>query len=202
MINGESVYGRRNGARDEVETMVARAMRWGVLAWLAAIMGLVSACTQVLEPPLNAAEARLRAGTLPNAVPPVPPDGVLGVARDHFRAGNFGFAARYFEQAAAAGSSPEAWLGLAAAYDRLQRFDLADTAYSEAEPSLGATAAFLNNRGYSYLLRGDRTEARAHLQRALQAAPRNATVQNNLVLLDISPPARAIGRIVQAGRSE
>ncbi len=55
----------------------------------------------------------------------------LGVQR--FYEGNFGLAQRYFQDAVE--STPAdltAWIGLAASYDRLGRFDLADRAYAAA----------------------------------------------------------------------
>ena len=53
----------------------------------------------------------------------------------------------------------EAWLGLAASYDQLKRFRLADRAYAHALRLTGPSAEFLNNRGYSYLMRGDLSRA-------------------------------------------
>lgn len=144
--------------------------------------------------PAAAAEARLAAGTLPDAVPPVPEDGALGVAQEHFRAGNFGHAARYFEQAVAVSpASAEAWLGLAAAYDRLRRFDLADEAYVEAAARAGATAAYHNNVGFSYLLRGRPDRARQSFRQALAVEPQNVTVLNNLELARSAGIPRAAG---------
>ena len=49
----------------------------------------------------------------------------------------------------------EAWIGLAASYDRLRRYDLADRAYDQAMKIAGPSAEILNNKGYSYMLRGD-----------------------------------------------
>ncbi len=54
----------------------------------------------------------------------------------------------------------EAWVGLAASYDRLRRFELADRAYEQAVGIVGPTPEVLNNQGYSYMLRGDYTRAR------------------------------------------
>jgi Flp pilus assembly protein TadD len=54
----------------------------------------------------------------------------------------------------------EAWLGLAASYDRLRRFDLADRAYAQAIGILGPKTEILNNQGYSYMLRGNFKRAR------------------------------------------
>ncbi|HUF57612.1 MAG TPA: tetratricopeptide repeat protein [Thermohalobaculum sp.] len=132
----------------------------------------------------SAAEATLRAGVLPDAVPAIPAGAELEVAKEHFRVGNFGYSARYYEEAIALGrGSGEAWLGLAAAYDRLRRFDLADKAYAEAARRAGTTAAYHNNVGYSYLLRGDAAKAQRSFLRALELAPDSITIQNNLELL-------------------
>lgn len=160
-------------------------LRWAMVAVLSASL---SACAALGLPPPGPGEAEIRAGTLPDAVPPVPPDGALGAAEAHFAAGNFGYAARYFEQAAAAGQGPEAWLGLAAAYDRLGRFDLADRAYARAEPALSGTAAYHNNLGFSRLLRGDAEGARGALALALALAPDDPVVKNNLTMAEASRP--------------
>ena len=60
----------------------------------------------------------------------------------------------------------EAWVGLAASYDRLKRFDLADRAYGQATKLIGDTPELLNNKGYSLLLRGDYARAKTVLLRA------------------------------------
>jgi Flp pilus assembly protein TadD len=80
----------------------------------------------------------------------------------------------------------EAWLGLAASYDRLRRFDLADRAYAEATRIVGATVEILNNEGYSYMLRGDYKRARAKLVAADAKDPGNKYVASNIRLLDDS----------------
>ena len=74
----------------------------------------------------------------------------------------------------------EAWLGLAASYDRLKRFDLADRAYEEAIGLVGQTPEILNNQGFSYLLRGDHRRARALFVAAQARDPRNPYIKNNL----------------------
>lgn len=104
----------------------------------------------------------------------------LFLGKEHFRAANYGLAEVHFRRAVEANGSAEAWLGLAAAYDRLRRFDLADRAYAQAEPLVGGTPVFLNNRGYSYLLRGDFARARRDLAAARAADPANDTIRNNL----------------------
>lgn len=164
---------------------MTRRARGFLLTLTIAGVAASAGCTPILPDQMpSGAEARLRAGVLPDAVPAVAPGGALDVAKDHFRAGNFGYAARYYEQAVSTGAATaEAWLGLAASYDRLRRFDLADGAYIEAARRSGGSAAYHNNVGYSYLLRGEAARAERSFSRALELDPANVTVRNNLELL-------------------
>ena len=74
----------------------------------------------------------------------------------NFTQGNYGLAERYFRRAVESGPrEADAWLGLAASYDRLRRFDLADRAYNQLYGLVGRTPEILNNQGYSMMLRGD-----------------------------------------------
>ena len=77
----------------------------------------------------------------------------------------------------------EAWLGLAASYDHLRRFDLADQAYEKVLKLGAQNATILNNAGYSQLLRGNLQSARRFLLRAYELEPDNPYIQNNLRLL-------------------
>jgi Flp pilus assembly protein TadD len=122
-----------------------------------------------------------------------PSDEPLRLAIQHFNAGHYGLAERYFRDAVEkAPRDATAWVGLAACYDRIKRFDLADRAYSQAIKLVGETVDILNNQGYSYMLRGDLTAARKKFRRAYERDPSNPTVLNNLKLLDES--ARFIRR--------
>ena len=174
-------------------------MRWKPVRWSAAIVLVVSAtalagCSGNAAPSPAPAEAALRAGTLPEAVPTVPPGGAVEIAKQHFRAGNFGYAAQFFEQAIAMDrDNAEGWLGLAAAYDRLRRFDLADRAYAEVAGRAGRTAVYHNNIGFSYLLRGERAKARQSFLRALELAPESAVVMKNIELLERAEAGAAPG---------
>ncbi|HLH96731.1 MAG TPA: tetratricopeptide repeat protein [Xanthobacteraceae bacterium] len=115
------------------------------------------------------------------------PNDDLNLGKKQYGAGNFGLAERYFRRAAELHPrDAEAWVGLAAAYDRLRRFDLADRAYDQALAIIGPTAELLNNRGYSYMLRGDYKRARATLLAAAAKDPKNQYVKNNLDLLEKS----------------
>jgi len=114
----------------------------------------------------------------------------LSLGKRYFKAGNYGLAERYFRRAVETHArDAEAWVGLAASYDRLRRFDLADRAYAEAIRLVGPRVAILNNQGYSYMLRGDYKRARAKLEEAARKDPGNRFVENNLRLL-----AEAAGR--------
>jgi Flp pilus assembly protein TadD len=114
-----------------------------------------------------------------------PSDEPLRMGIEQFNRGNFGIAERYFQDAVAkAPKDVSAWIGLAASYDRVGRFDLADRAYGSAIHLAGETTAILNNHGYSYMLRGDHNSARREFLKALQREPGNPTILNNLKLLD------------------
>jgi Flp pilus assembly protein TadD len=109
----------------------------------------------------------------------------LGIQR--FNEGSFGLAQRYFQDAVE--KTPKdatAWVGLAASYDRLGRFDLADRSYAAAVKLVGHTANILNDEGYSYMLRGDLKRAHAKFDEALRLDPGNAAAINNLTLLNQS----------------
>jgi len=132
-----------------------------------------------LPPPLGAAVEEGLLGDDPNDD--------LNLGKKQYRATNYGLAEKYFRRAAE--NHPrdaEAWLGLAASYDRLRRFELADRAYNQAIGIVGPTAEILNNQGYSYMLRGDYKRARVKLAEAQNKDPRNKFVQNNIQLLEES----------------
>jgi Flp pilus assembly protein TadD len=106
-------------------------------------------------------------------------------AFEAYRRGDFGLAERHFR--AAVEHNPrdaKAWIGLAASYDQLRRFELADRAYSKAIQLSGETAQILNNQGYSLLLRGDLKAAQAKFAGAHQLRPGDATVTNNMKLIN------------------
>jgi Flp pilus assembly protein TadD len=114
-------------------------------------------------------------------------DEPLRLGTEHFNRGHFGLAEHYFRDAVEkAPRDVAAWLGLAASYDRLARFDLADRAYATAIKLAGETTQILNNQGYSYMLRGDLKAARKKFLAAAQREPNNPMITNNLQLLDSS----------------
>ena len=114
-------------------------------------------------------------------------DEPLRLGKEHFGRGNYGLAERYFRDAVEkAPRDATAWVGLAASYDRLRRFDLADQAYAQAISLTGETVQILNNQGYSLMLRGDLAGARRKFLKSYEKDPRNLVVLNNLELLNSS----------------
>jgi len=138
-------------------------------------------------------------GGIPHPVDELTPDAVpkgllgkdphddLSLGKKYFRSADFGLAERHFRKAVELHPRDlEAWVGLAASYDRLRRFDLADRAYEQAMKIAGPTPELLNNIGYSYMLRGDYRRARETLLQAQAQDPGNPYIRNNLELLEVS----------------
>ena len=105
-----------------------------------------------------------------------------GLAEKHFRAA--------IEQDR---DDAEAWIGLAASYDQLARYDLADRAYSRLEQLKVDRAVVLNNRGYSHILRGDYPGARRYLLKAQKISPDDVRITRNIALLDDKQSKRVSG---------
>ena len=127
-------------------------------------------------------------------LPPLTPDLLgadplddLNVGKKYFRQGSFGLAERHFRKAVELHPrDAESWVGLAASYDQLKRFDLADRAYAQAIKLIGATPEVMNNQGFSYMLRGEYGRARSMLRAAQAKDPANPFIAANLRLLDES----------------
>jgi Flp pilus assembly protein TadD len=123
-------------------------------------------------------------GALDPAARPKAGDEDLRLGKEQFRNANYGLAEKHFRQAVEQSpESLEALIGLAAAYDQLGRFDLADRAYKEAMRLGGSTSAVLNNRGYSFYLRRDFKKARQDFELSLRKDPDNAMAKRNMELL-------------------
>ncbi len=107
--------------------------------------------------------------------------------KKYYRAKDYGLAEESFRTAVQKHPrDAEAWVGLAAAYDRLHRFDLADRAYAQAMRLIGPTPEILNDQGFSYMMRGDYVRARRTLELARARDPANPYIEANLRLLDDS----------------
>ncbi|PVE25668.1 hypothetical protein DC522_04960 [Microvirga sp. KLBC 81] len=106
------------------------------------------------------------------------------LGREHFTRANYALAEENFRKAVELKPNDAAsWVGLAASYDQLGRFDLADRAYEKATQLSGNTFEILNNRGFSYMLRGDNRQATVMFKRAKSLRPNDPVVSNNLLLL-------------------
>jgi Flp pilus assembly protein TadD len=170
-----------------------RALRLAPLVIAAAALG---ACA--LKPGTHASDLGLTTGSVAVAAtrvePAKPLDEVkddLTLGKEHFRATNYGLAEMHFRRAVETSGEAEAWLGLAATYDQLKRFELADRAYREILKRTGPTPELLNNRGYSYLLRGDLRRASQDLSAAAGKAPDSERIRNNIKALDSRARRRA-----------
>ena len=153
----------------------------------AALAGCETDSTGSISSPVSETPAPTLAVQHPADVKFLPSDEPLRLAVEYFDRGDFGTAARYFEDAVTkAPKDASAWVGLAASYDRIGRFDLADRAYKQAIKLVGETTEILNDEGYSYILRGRLVEARRKLEAAHKREPNNEVVNNNLKLLDSS----------------
>ena len=157
------------------------AGRASIAVMLVAAGGCVTADVEVATVTTVAPAAPVVVATPP--IDAIPDD--LETAKMHFRAAHYGLAELNFRRVVEKNNGHvEGWLGLAASYDKLKRYDLADRAYARAFKLAGPIPELLNNRGYSYLLRGDLARASADLSAAAVADPDNESARNNLSLLD------------------
>jgi Flp pilus assembly protein TadD len=165
-----------------------------LLFWLACALlaTALAACETVQEPTVR--DAAVAAPVVPAGVDPVqeptdvkyyPSDAPVRMGLEQFNRGNYGLSQRYFKDAVEkAPKDVTAWIGLAASYDRLRRFDLADQAYAQAIRLGGVTVQILNDQGYSLMLRGNLTAARRKFEQAYSLDPGNPVIANNLELLN------------------
>jgi Flp pilus assembly protein TadD len=115
----------------------------------------------------------------------LPAEKPLELGKRYYSKGEFGLAEQAFRSAVELDKNdPEAWLGLAASYDRLRRFDQARRAYDVLFRLVGRTPTVLNNLGYHYILEGDYTRARETLLEAQRSDPGNQFIRNNLELVE------------------
>ncbi|MBZ9808013.1 hypothetical protein LB542_23825 [Mesorhizobium sp. BR1-1-9] len=109
----------------------------------------------------------------------------LAEGKAQFRDANYGLAEQHFRKAVELkADNAEAWMGLAASYDELGRFDFADRAYDQLLRVAGRKPQIVNNMGYSQLLRGNRKKARALLLEAKAGMADPTVVDANLALLN------------------
>jgi Flp pilus assembly protein TadD len=149
--------------------------KWGALAILGAGL-VVSGCQSAA---IDSTET--------TAITPISKDisaTDLQAGKAQFREANYGLAEKHFRKAVELrADNAEAWMGLAASYDQLGRFDFADRAYEQLIKVAGRQPRIVNNMGYSRLLRGDKKAARKLLTEAQAALPGDVVVEANLNLL-------------------
>ncbi|MCP4934425.1 MAG: tetratricopeptide repeat protein [bacterium] len=150
---------------------ISNASRFG---FVAVILTLLAACSE------NEAVVQFS-----SIAEPATGSNNLKKAQVQFLSGNFGLAERHYKTAIEeAPDDVDGWLGLAASYDKLRRFDLADKAYGRVRQLVGDTPEVLNNIGYSYMLRGELEKAREHINTAFEHDPDNPTIRQNVERLN------------------
>ncbi|MDU8928282.1 hypothetical protein RXV86_12875 [Alisedimentitalea sp. MJ-SS2] len=127
-----------------------------------------------------------------------PDDDLLVSAKVQFKEGNYGKSFRMFKSALdVTPKDPAALLGFAASADMLRKFDHSDFAYRSLKPIIGGRIEYLNNYGYSMLLRGELVQARTYFLKAYEKDPSNPVTANNLELLrnSVNYPKRGPGQL-------
>ena len=133
LVRGES---KRDAAADELGPFCSRGAARFVRAGTAAILVIGLAGCQATVTPTPVPDAVT--GQNPSDVKYYPSDEPVKLGIQRFYEGNFGLAQQYFQNAVE--KTPRdatAWVGLAASYDRLGRFDLADRSYAAAAKLVG-----------------------------------------------------------------
>ena len=152
-------------------------VNWGALALLGAAM-VVSGCQS------SAIDSTKTTSIAPVATADISASD-LQAGKSQFRDANYGLAEKHFRKAVELrADNAEAWMGLAASYDQLGRFDFADRAYEQLLKVAGRKPRIVNNMGYSQLLRGNEKKARALLLEARRGMTDTTVVDANLALLD------------------
>jgi Flp pilus assembly protein TadD len=114
---------------------------------------------------------------------PVEQNDPVSLAEEHFVRGDYALAERHYREAVELNAGDvRSWFGLAASYDQLKRFDLADRAYDQVLQLSGRSPQYLNNLGYSYHLRGDPRRATALLREARSLDPIDPVIANNVIV--------------------
>jgi Flp pilus assembly protein TadD len=109
----------------------------------------------------------------------------LKAGKEQFLEANYGLAEKKFRKAAELrADNAEAWLGLAASYDQLGRYDFAERAYQQLFKLSGRQAHIVSNYGYSQLLRGNKKEARKLFKEAAELMPDEPRIKANQKLLE------------------
>jgi len=169
---------------------LTQSWRSGALA-LALLVVPLAGCGSLLPGASTNGNNSLTVAQLPD-VGDVTADQALSQARDHFRNSDYGYSAALYQRyVSLSPKDPQGYVGLAASYDRLGRFDLSDRAYQTLLQVGGGTAQYYNNVGYSYLLRGNLTAALTNFRSAHKLDPNSVVIENNLQILSNAYAAKA-----------
>jgi Flp pilus assembly protein TadD len=104
----------------------------------------------------------------------------LAQGKEQFLDANYGLAEKHFRKAVEQRpEDAESLMGLAASYDQLGRFDLAERTYQQLFKVAGRKPQIVSNYGYSQLLRGEKSKARTLFQEAAKAMPESKKIQAN-----------------------
>lgn len=166
---------------------LARTRNTRGLIRLVAMIGITvvaAGCQNVANPEGPAFGTSAGSAVVTGAADNVPWSQLIAEGKAYYEGGAYGNAQAAYQKAVELNPhSPEAWLGLAASYDRLRRFDQSRFAYGRLKTLLGPTAAYYNNVGFSNLLQGELVAAYQNFQKALQQEPDNVVAQNNMQML-------------------
>ncbi|HTJ59183.1 MAG TPA: hypothetical protein VL418_16715 [Devosiaceae bacterium] len=169
-----------------------RALTWGAIAVAMAVLPLAGCTTMNLGGISTFGAAQAPAAELPGLAN-YTADQALAEARGHFANNDFGYSSALYKRVVELSpKDPEGYVGLAASYDRLGRFDLSDRVYASLFALSGGTAQYYNNVGYSNLLRGNASAALANFRKAQRLDPHNIVIADNLQMLAnaaATPPA-------------
>lgn len=166
----------------QIEVVLGHAIKMGTKSSRLMLTVATAGLTTILGCGTTSIEASRSA--IPRTVPAVASGAELSTALSAFESGSFGYAVKYFEMASKKNPNDMvSCLGMAASYDWLYRFELADDAYDRCGEIDDGSFSYHNNKGFSYLLRGDYGNASVSFARAAQLQPDSPVIQNNLKVL-------------------
>tara|TARA_B110000285_G_C14862339_1_gene485160 strand:+ start:148 stop:675 length:528 start_codon:yes stop_codon:yes gene_type:complete len=117
----------------------------------------------------------------------------LDQAMKYVRKSNFIHASAYFSEALRINpTSSDAILGMASTQSMLGQFIQADIYFDKYVAAYGETSAYLNDYGFSYMLRGELSRAEPLLLRAKSLSPNSQTIKNNVKALGLLRRARKL----------
>jgi Flp pilus assembly protein TadD len=106
------------------------------------------------------------------------------LAQQHFKESDYGLSEKLFRKVVAENPNDiNALMGLAASYDQLGRFDLAERAYMSLFKIVGRSPKLVSNYGFSHYLRGNKEQALELFKEAGKTLPKNNKINANIKLV-------------------